>query len=525
MGMLFSKLRKFYFCFFIFIFVTLGCQKKESNHEDLFLRIRLENDPTTLDPAYIVDVTGGNIGAKIFNGLVKYDENMQVVGDIAEHYDVSDDGLEYTFKLRHGLRFHCGRVCSSEDVRYSFERILDEETASPRARVLQKIKGANKWEGKRSGHIEGVVVSHPDKLKIILEEPTASFLSLLTMPTAYIVCKKCVQEKGSHSGYCGTGPYFFKEWKHDRFIALGVNKNYFGKKPKGFDGLIYYIIPEDFTAAAELSKARIEVMEIPTSLLSNIKEKEGPVYYISEGLTLSTYYLGINCRKSYFADAPVRQAIAMAIDREKIIKHLMEETVIKADGPIPPVLMKHRQKGISFMPEKAKEILSQKEIRDVRLKLFAKSTKQNTDIVSAIAFDLEKAGLKIDIELRDWSTLKETVNKGEADLFFLSWWADIPDGIDFLFPTFHSSNHGAAGNRSFFNDPHINMLIEKAQKTTDEIQRQNLYSDIAQMIVEKSPWVFLWHKKSYYAVSKRLSGFKVYPMYNMDKGENYKIKK
>ena len=347
------------------------------------------------------------------------------------------------------------------------------------------------------------------------------------MPTSYIVCRTDLPEKGKdrEGHYCGTGPYRFHSWKHDRELKLSVNKEYFSAQPAGLEGLTYYIIPEDFTAMAELKKGRLDIMEIPTALLPDFQNTEGPVYNITNEMTLSTYYIGINCRKPYLKDKETRRAIAMCINRESLVKHLMENSVVLARGPVPQVLPGSVEKeALPYAPEEARQILAKKPIHNMTLRFFAKSSRQNTDIVSAVGSDLRSAGLKVEMELRDWSRFKDAVNEGKADLFFLSWWADIPDGIDFLYPTFHSSNHGAAGNRSFFHDEEVDALIDQARKTATEKERFQLYRRISQKIVEEVPWVFLWHKKSYYAVSKRISGFRVYPMYNMDKGEDYKIK-
>lgn len=127
--MLCAKSRKFLALFLVLIifFPAACCSRKEKEQELPKLRIRLENDPTTLDPAFIVDVTGGNIAAKIFNGLVKYDNSMKLIGDLAESYEISQDGKTYTFHLRKGVRFHCGRELRAEDVQFSFERVLNKK--------------------------------------------------------------------------------------------------------------------------------------------------------------------------------------------------------------------------------------------------------------------------------------------------------------------------------------------------------------------------------------------------------------
>ncbi len=523
--MSFLKINKYHILsVFLILFFITGCKKPGKQEIKKNIRIRLEHDPQTLDPAYIVDVMGGNISAKLFNGLVRYDEKMAICGDLAKEYEISDDGKEYTFHLRKCVKFHCGREFTAKDVKYSFEYILSTEPISPRVWVLKKIEKAQDFIEKKTSHLEGIIIKDQYTILIKLDEPYAPFISLLTMPTSYIACRQCTHGGKQKGIYCGTGPYIFNLWKHDRTLKLIVNNDYFGKRPSGVENIDYYIIPEDFTALAELEKGRIDIMEIPVSMLGSLKKKKEKKFDIVEGVTLSTYYIGINCRRPYFKEKTLRNALSMCINKNDLIKYLMEDNVEKAQGPVPPGLNGHvSDETIPYDPEKARRVFASSSIKDINLKFYAKSSQQNTDIVSAIVNDMQKAGLKVEIELRDWAKFVESINQGEADLFFLSWWADIPDGIDFLSPVFHSENFGSAGNRAFFSNKEVDSLIDLAEKTTSSEERHKMYERIAQIIISESPWIFLWHKKSYYGVSKKISNYKVYPMYNIDKGENYKI--
>jgi peptide/nickel transport system substrate-binding protein/oligopeptide transport system substrate-binding protein len=136
---------------------------------------------------------------------------------------------------------------------------------------------------------------------------------------------------------------------------------------------------------------------------------------------------------------------------------------------------------------------------------------------------LKAVGIRVSIRQLEWSAFKEAVAKGETDLFYLSWWADYPDPENFLYPLFHSSNWGAAGNRSRFRDPLTDRRLDEARSITDPQRRMDRYREIEDRIVDQSPWVFLWHKKDFSVHQSRIEGLRLYPIYSMDKGLEVRI--
>jgi len=185
-----------------------GCAKPD---DPVALRLRLKQDLTTLDPAFIVDVPGGRVAAKLFNGLIRYDENLKLTGDLAHKWESSKDGLTYRFTLRPNITFSNGRSVMAEDVRYSLERIRSIETLSPRQWTLDKV--------------DSIQTEGDSVVKIKLKEPYSPFLSLLTLPSAYIVPKEAVErtDRSFARAPVGTGPFQLKEWR-------ASTKNYLGTK-------------------------------------------------------------------------------------------------------------------------------------------------------------------------------------------------------------------------------------------------------------------------------------------------------
>ncbi|MEI6127565.1 MAG: ABC transporter substrate-binding protein, partial [Pseudomonadota bacterium] len=180
--------------------IFIGCSIKSSEKISNSLYVRLKRNPTTLDPALIVDLDGARIAAKIYSGLVNFDENLAPAPDIAASWTISSDGLTYIFTLRKGIRFFNGREISAADVVYSFERVLDPHTRSPRTWVLSRIKGARQFLAGEAPQVTGLQVRGPYELAITLEEPFAPFINFLGLTTAYIVLREEVEKWGADFG-------------------------------------------------------------------------------------------------------------------------------------------------------------------------------------------------------------------------------------------------------------------------------------------------------------------------------------
>src|SRR3990172_1357368 len=215
---------------------------------------------------FIVDVTGGYIAAKIFNGLVKLDEQLNVIPDVAESWKVLDKGTTYIFHLKRNVKFTNNRVVNADDFKYSFKRILSPSGKSPNTWVLEKILGAREFMQGRVPDISGIEILDRYTLKVRIEQPFSPFLHLLTMTAAYVLPKEEVESLGADfsSHPVGTGPFLLKEWKNNNEITLVRNTRYFSDHAK-IEGIIYRIIPEDLTAVTEFELGNLDVITVPAS--------------------------------------------------------------------------------------------------------------------------------------------------------------------------------------------------------------------------------------------------------------------
>jgi len=509
------------FLLLLLITVAIGCSSQERLSGYLYQR--LSSDPSTLDPAFIVDVAGGSISAKLFNGLVGFDPDASIVPDIAKSYDISPDGRTYTFHIRTGVRFTNGREVTASDFRYSIERVLSPKTRSPRTWLFDRIKGARDFMEGRAGSVEGIRVPDEHTLVIELEAPFGPFLGLLAMPGGYVIPREEVERLGDAFADhpVGTGPYTLAEWEHSNRLSLDANPGYFGEKP-GIKGILYRVIPEDLTAVAEFERGGLDVLGIPAPVFGRYTRDPKWSGLVMSQPGMNTYYLGLNCARPPFDDVRLRRAVSYAIDRKRILDTVYEGRGTLAEGPVPPVLLPPVPGGplpCPYQPAKARELMVEAGRPDgFDMKIYTGADQETLDVIEVVQQYLAEAGIRASITQLEWSAFKQAVNSGDADAFWLSWQADYPDPENFLYPVFDSKNFGSAGNRARFSDHEFDRLIETAQAEPDPEKRTALYRAASDRAVELAPWVFFWHKKDFVVRQPWVEGYRLYPINNADKG-------
>jgi len=502
-----------------------GCELKKRTYDTLYLR--LKQDITTLDPAFIVDVDGGMLAAYLYNGLVRLDKQLNVIPDIAKKWEISTDGKTYRFYLRNDVFFSTGEKVTAVDFKKSFERIIDPEVSSPRSWIFDKVKGKDLFMSGKSREVEGFVVVEDHIFEIVLNQPFSPFLSILTIPNAMIV-----KPDGNHGiQYIpkGTGPFIFNDWQRGNKISLVRNNNYFDGKPN-IEKLVIRFIPEDFTAITEFENGNLDVLEIPRSEFEYFTQYDRWKNLVFSTEILNTYYLGFNCEEPPYSNPMFRRAITAGINRDMIIKNFMSSRVTKAGSPVPQILI---NEGISFTPQHdfdssyAKSELEKSGVnyKNLTLTLVFNSDKEMEGIAELIQHDLGNMGLTIQLEELEWTTFKEKISTGEAKMFILSWWADYPDIENFLYPTFASVNRGSAGNRVRYKNEKFDTIIEQARTCVDMQTQNKLYCDALNIISNDCPWCCLWHKKKYTVIQPWVKNYFLAPVYNIDKGLEIKLEK
>ena len=515
--MSFWKLLNGAFVFFLTGMLLPLCACSDAD-EPGYYRLPLTDNPVSLDPAKFTDVDSEGVARRIFNGLVGFDENLHPAPDLARAWEMSPDGLTYTFHLRKGVQFHNGREMTAEDVRYSLERLLRGETGSRRPWVAEPIAGAPALREGKAESLSGIEVPDPYTVRIRLREPFAPFLHHLAMAYAAIVPREEVEKTGSPFGRrpVGTGPFRFVSWKDNDAIVLKRNEDYF-KGPAKLAGMKFRIIKESLVAYQEYQAGNLEHCAVPEGYLDKVRN--GPRKdELRSTKTLSTYYLGIMmnhdpCGKNVH----LRSALNYAVDREFLCRKVLGGSHTPARGLFPPGLPGYNPnlRGYTYDPDRARQELEAAgcgaDQSPLEFTLYYTAPSPGPQVVQAIRKDFERIGVRLKLRALDFGALMDATNKSEPDLFRLSWIADFPDPCNFL-SLFQRSRHGSAGNRVRYSNRELDALLDEARRETDDARRLQLQREAEQTIVDDAPWVFLSHKHTHLLVKPYVRGFKLGPM-------------
>ncbi len=478
------------------------------------INLAFETEPTTLDPALALDYSSGAVTSMIHSNLIRFDSEGEIVPSAAKGWSISEDGLEYTFHLSEN-RFSNGRAVTAADVVFSFRRLLDPETASPRWWVLRDLAGAERFH--TGGTFDQRSLYAPDDSTVVirLARPAAHFLSLLSMPAAGIVCKEAVL--GDEDGYgrdpCGSGPWRLSGWKEGESLTLARNLSSPGHN-REVEGISIRIIPESMTRIAEFETGNLDILEVPRAEL-DIWRSAG--VRLLEKEELRVVYIGLNNEKYPFSDVRVRKALNHAIDVDMIMAKVLFGAGKRSCGPVPPGLNggKERQDLYRYDPETARKLLSEAGLKDgFKMQIWQRENPESGRILESVQGYLSKVGIAVEIVTREWGAFKEAVDNGTPDAFYLDWFADYPDRENFLAPLFHSSNRGGGGNRSRYSSGLVDSLLEAAALTGDGGTRAGIYDQAERSVYEDAPWIFLWFPVRYEVVSHRLDGYSIPLIFN-----------
>jgi peptide/nickel transport system substrate-binding protein/oligopeptide transport system substrate-binding protein len=487
--------------------VGCGSSGAPSRHE--IIDSRDNYDPRSLDPAVSTDVPTGRAVGYVFDGLTRFDPNAKVEPALAERWDVTPDGLTYTFHLRRGVTFHDGSPFSAHNVLASWQRALDPATKSGAASFLFPIKGAREFNAGKAKTVSGITVRDDSTLVVTLAEPLAIFVKMVAMPVAAIVppVDKLPANFGEHP--IGTGPWKLVEWKHDDYLLFAKNPAYYGGAPKA-DTLRARIIAEPSTAVAEYESGNIDVIQIPASEASDWEADESRKPMLMSTPALELVYIGINTTRGPLTDVRVRQAINYAIDIDRIIERLISGRGTRAAGVVPPALAGYdsTRRAYPYDPAKAKALLTAAgHPNGIDIELWTSVTPIYLRMAETIQAYLNKVGIRTKLVQRESAASRGAARKGQTDMILKDWYADYPDAEDFLYPLLHSANKGAGGNVSFFAHPQFDSVVTASRRELDENKRNQLYRQADSIAFEQAPMVFLYFYNELYSVQPWIKHF------------------
>jgi len=460
--------------------------------------------PPTLDPALARSEMSVSYIVEIFSGLVAFDPAGNLTPDIAESWEVSNDGTTYTFRLRQGVKFHDGKEVTASDFKYSLERACDPSTGSDIAETyLGDILGV---EDKLSGIAEevyGIEVLDDYTLRITIDAPKKYFLSKLAHPAAYVVDQENVASgKDWWKEPNGTGPFRLDEWQGDDFIILQRNELYYLEPPK-----IEYVVYLLWGGVPMIMYERdeIDVVEVSTSDIERVLDPANPLHQelnIIPQLSLS--FVGFNSASPPFDDASVRQAFCHAIDKDKLVRLVLKNLVTTADGILPPGMPGYNEdiQGLAFDPQLARQLLVESEYgnaTDLPPITLTSSGRGMIPSDEAALIDMWRRNLGMEVELRQLEPEKYAylLMAEKDELFTLGWGADYPDPQNFLDILFHSETSHNIGE---YSNPEVDALLEEARIEKDYAARMSLYQQAEQMLVNNAACLPLYFDVEYILV-------------------------
>jgi len=456
------------------------------------LRIRGE-DPLFLDPAVIQDAGSAFYAVEIFSGLVRLDKNLQLQPDVAERWDVSPDGKTYTFHIDPKATFHDGRPVLAGDVKASWERALSPDTASVVAEnFLGDIVGAKDLSRGRADAVSGVRVVDDGALEVTIDAPKQYFLFKLAYTTAFIVDTEQITANPRRwtQKPNGTGPFKLKEWKlGERLVLEAYDRHHLGA-------------PKLKTVRVELSGGSALVayedgdIDVTGVGLDDLERIQDPSDELNDEYQTvqrqSVDYIGFNVNTPPFDDPKVRQAFALAVDREKIAEVILKSAIPVATGVLPPGVPGYTptEKTYPYDPDRAKQLLSESkyagDLGEITLAESGAGATVGPTTEAIIQYWKDNLGVDVQIQQAESATFFDDIDEGRYQMFHLGWIMDYPDPEDILDILFHSKSRQ---NNSRYSNAEVDAKLEQARTEADTEKRLALYQEIEKIVIDDAAWM------------------------------------
>ena len=482
--------------------------------------VTFNNDLTTLDPQVGYDWQNWSVIKSIFDGLMDYKPGTtELEPDLAESYTVSDDGLTYTFKLRDGVKFHNGRVMTAADVKYSLERAVSPATQSPGGGYFGAIAGYDDVVGGKATELSGVVATDDKTVTITLTRPDATFLHLMAINFGYVVPKEEVEKAGAEWGKMpvGTGAFKVVEWTPGQRLVLERNKDYYRQGVPYLDKLTFEFGQDPTVAVLRIKNGEIDIVGdgIPPAQFAEIMGDPSNKDLIAEGEQLHTGYLTMNVTQPPLDDVKVRQAINMAINKDRIVK-IINNRAKPANQALPPAMPGYNpdQKGFPYDPDGAKKLLAEAgHAEGFATELYAMNVDPNPRIAQAIQQDLAAVGIKAELRSLAQAEVIAAGGSGKAPLIWsggMAWIADFPDPANFYYGILGCAGAVEGGwNWSKYCNKALDDRATAADakvKAEDQAARIDEWKAIFDDVVKDAPWAPVFNEKRFTYHSARLGG-------------------
>ena len=478
--------------------------------------IGLLAEPVTMDPPQITDLNSTRVIKRMFEGLTAQElGTYKIVPGLAQSWDISKDGLTYTFRLRPNVKFHDGTPLTAEAVKFCFDRQLNDQGPFYATGTYPYVKGF-------LGNVAGVEVVNPTTVQIRLKSPLTPFLQYLAHHSLYIYSPDALKKWGKDivKHPVGTGPFKLETWEPGVRVVLARNDQYWGGAPKVRQA-IYVPIIEAQARLSAIKTGEIDLtMDVPPDSLADLRKD--PDVVVAETNSSAVWYVALNTRHPALKDRRVRQALNYAVQKEAIIRDILKGTAIVATTPLSPVYGPyHEDKTVRYPydPEKAKALLKEAGFANgLDVTFFVPESgsgmQSPVEMGTVIQANLAAVGVRAKIQTMEWGAyLKKYLDA--PDMAEMSWNPSIGDPDHMMYMLLSSDRFPPAFNAGFYQNPRVDELLRKGRTTIEEKERIPLYREAQRLVVEDAPWIFVDHGKQVIVYRKRVQGFKLHPNFDL----------
>jgi peptide/nickel transport system substrate-binding protein len=497
--------------------------------------IGLSGDATSLNPVIATDGISYTVEWPIFDSLLELDASLNVRPLLAESWEVSKDGLTYTFKLRKGVTWHDGKPFTARDVAFTFYSVLDPKVTTPHRAYFDALAGFPELTAKENAKkpeelaVRPIEVVDDHTVRFRLRYPSGSFLAVLVNPRAGIVPEHLLKGADLNTAEfnrkpVGTGPFKFVEWRRGERIVMEANDRYHAGRP-ALNRLIFRIIPDAVVLLQELRAGGVDFIENPPlTEMARLKQTAGLRVLVADNTSYT--YFGWRQDVAPFTDLRVRRALNHAIDVPSIVKEVLQGYAAIATGQFPPSswAFDASVKPYAYDPNLAKSLLAEAGfkpgpdgvlVRDGKRFSFSirhdQANQSVKDTAVIIQEYLKRVGVEATLEPLDWPTFVKKLFASDFEGIVVAW-TNHHDPDPFAYTIWHSSQWKGR-NFAHYKNPRVDELLEQARRTNVVAERKKAYGEFSKVLMEDAPYTFLYFQQQVYVTRQGYEGFVPIPTF------------